>query len=75
MGILKVLKNVAFGAVKQTIGINLDNLKKGAELDSKLETKVHELTVILSQLFVSVMLLIKFVKGLFSRKSIEKEKR
>jgi len=72
MGILKVLGNVAKGAIKQTIGINLDNLKKGADLDSKLETKVHELTVIVSQLVVSAIMLIKFIKGLLPAKSIKK---
>lgn len=75
MGILKVLANVGKAALKQTIGINLDQLKKGAELDSKLERKVHELTVILSQLFVSVMLLWKFGKDLFPAKSIKNQKR
>jgi len=73
MGILKILGNVGKQALKQTIGINLDQMKKGAELDSKLERKVHELTVILSQLFVSVMLLYKFIRELFPRKSTEKE--
>jgi len=75
MRILKVLGKVGKAALQQTIGINLDQLKKGAELDSKLERKVHELTVILSQLFVSVLLLWKFGKDLFPSKSIKNQKR
>lgn len=75
MSLFKILGNVGKAALKQTIGINLDQLRKGAELDSKLERKVHELTVILSQLFVSVMLLWKFGKDLFPSKSIKNQKR
>lgn len=75
MKLLKILGNVGKSALQQTIGINLDQMKKGAELDSKLERKVHELTVILSQLFVSVMLLWKFGKDLFPSKSIKNQKR
>lgn len=73
MKILKILGNVGKAALTQTIGINLDQMKKGAELDSKLEQNVHELTVILSQLFVSVMLLWKFVKRFIPKKTIKKE--
>lgn len=74
MGILKVLGNVGKAALKQTIGINLDQMKKGADLDSKLERKTHEITTIVSNLIVSGILLWKLIFPSKSDKSIKKRK-
>lgn len=74
MRLLKILGTVAKGAVQQTIGINLDLFKKGADLPSKSEKKTHELTVLLSQLITTVILIWKIFKGSKSEKSIESRK-
>ncbi len=75
MGILKILGNIGKTAIKQTIGINLDQMKKGAELDSKLERKTHEITTVVSNFIVSGILLYKLIFPQKSNKSIKKEKR
>lgn len=75
MSLLKILGQVAKGAIKQTIGINLDEFKKGSLLQTKKEQKVHELAVLVTQLVVTVISLWKFVKGSKTVKSIENEKR
>lgn len=74
MSILKILGKVAKGAIKETIGINLDQFKKGKTLASKSEQKTHEIAVLITQLVVTCISLYKLVLPWFSKKSIEKEK-
>ena len=71
MSFLKVLGSVAKVAIKQTVGINLDQFKKGALLETKKEQKVHELAVLVTQLVVTVISLWKLISTSFSKKSIK----
>ena len=73
MSLFKVLGSVAKIAIKQTVGINLDQFKKGALLQSKSEQKTHEITVLITQLVVTVISLYKVVLPWFSKKSIKNE--